>query len=77
MDKFLELLSTFDLKTVIVLGIFIWILIKNLRSDMSEDFKKVHEHIENIRVDMNKMSTRISRIEGTVYGKEIYEKVKE
>lgn len=66
MDKFLEFLQEFNIQNIISLIIIVWYFTRDLKKE-----------IEKVNAELHQMNTRISRIEGTVYGKEIYEKIKE
>ena len=64
METFIQFLKDFNLQNIISMGVIIWYFTRDLKKDMKEMNNELHH-----------MNTRISRIEGTVYGKDIYEKV--
>lgn len=66
MDKILDFLKEFNLQNILSMVLIIWYFTRDIKKD-----------IEKTNDELHHMNTRISRIEGTVYGKEIYEKVKE
>ncbi|NBV40346.1 hypothetical protein EBR77_00715 [bacterium] len=70
MDKLIDFLIGFNFQTIITVIAAIWYFTKDIKTELSLKLDK-------IEVDLNKMNTRVSRIEGTVYGQEIYKKIKE
>lgn len=61
MDQVYDFLREFNFQTIISLAI----IIKYLNKSIEDKLDKIDE-------DLKIMNTRISRVEGTVYGKEIY-----
>lgn len=61
--KFLEFLSGFNLQTIIAMIVIVWYFSKDIKLS-----------IDNLDKDVREMNTRVSRIEGTVYGKDLYKK---
>lgn len=66
MEEFIKFLKDFNIQNIISMGIIIWYFTRDIKKDMHE-----------MNAELHKMNTRVSRIEGTVYGKDIYEKVKD
>ena len=64
MDQLLEFLKEFNLQTIISMALIVWYF--------SRDIKTSIDHVDS---DLKAMNTRISRLEGTVYGKDIYNKI--
>lgn len=61
MDQIFDFLKGFNLKTIISLAAMLWYF--------SRDIK---QSIDNLDKDIREMNTRIGRLEGTVYGKDLY-----
>ncbi len=66
MDELINLLKEFNIQTIISMGIIVWYFTRDLKSQISLLDK-----------DLQVMNTRISRVEGSVYGKDLYDKFKE
>jgi hypothetical protein len=66
MDKFLEFLSQFNWQTILSMGALLWYFTRDIKNS-----------IDTLDKDIRAMNTRISRIEGTVYGREIYNQINE
>ncbi len=66
MDQILTFLSGFNIQNILSLGLIVWYFNRDLKSA-----------IENLDKDVREMNTRISRIEGTIYGKDIYKHIDE
>lgn len=64
MENVWDFLKAFNLQTILSLAGIVWYFTRDIKSS-----------INNLDHDLREMNTRISRIEGTVYGKEIYNKV--
>ena len=64
MKDLLDFLKEYDIKMVISMIVIMWYFTRDLKMSL-----------ERLDTDVRKMSTRISRIEGTLYGKEVYTKV--
>lgn len=65
MENILNFLKEFNLQTIFSMGIMLWYFISGLKKDLSDKIDKLDS-------DIRQMNTRISRMEGTVYGKDIY-----
>jgi|GEM_PF-3054123 len=77
MHEFIEFLKQFDLFTILSLGILIWYFTKEIGKSLGIKIDSVESKIESLDKDVRAMNTRISRLEGTVYGKEIYKHIDE
>lgn len=66
MDNILEFLKGFNFQTIISMVVILWVFSKDIKSS-----------IENLDRDVRAMNTRIGRLEGTVYGKDIYKRLDE
>lgn len=64
MQDFIQFLKEFNLQNIISMGVIMWYFTRDIKKELKE-----------INHDLHRMNTRVSRAEGTVYGKEIYEKV--
>lgn len=70
MKELLEFIKTFDIHTLVGTGLLIWYFTKDIKKELSDK-------IDLVDRDLKKMNTRIGRMEGTVYGKDLYTKVEE
>ena len=66
MDSLLNFLKEFNLQTILSMGAIVWYFTRDLKSS-----------IDSLHEDMQKMNTRVSRLEGTVYGKDIYNHIQD
>jgi hypothetical protein len=64
MDWILKFAKEFNLQSLTGMAIIIWYFSRDIKNS-----------IEKLDHDINKMNTRVSRLEGTVYGGEIYKKI--
>lgn len=64
--EIIEFLKEFNLQNILSMGIIMWYFTREIKKS-----------IENLDKDLRCMNTRVSRIEGSVYGKEIYNTIKE
>jgi len=55
------------LQTTISMGLIVWYFTNETRKDLGSQ-------IANLDKDIREMNTRISRLEGTVYGANVYKK---
>lgn len=63
MEQLLQFLRDFNLQTILSMAVIVWYFSRDIKSS-----------IDRLDKDLNAMNTRTSRMEGTVYGKEIYNK---
>ena len=66
MDQLLDFLKEFNLQTILSMGAIMWYFTRDLK-----------QSIDSLHKDMKEMNTRISRVEGSVYGKDIYKHIDE
>jgi len=66
MDEILAFLKEFNFQTIISLGIIIWYFNRDLKMS-----------IDNLDKDIRQMNTRVSRVEGILFGKDIYKHIDE
>ncbi len=77
MHELIEYLKQYDLFMLLTLGTLIWYLLKGIEKALNVSTKSIETKIDALDKDMRIMNTRISRIEGTVYGKEVYKHIDE
>ncbi len=64
-EAILDFLKEFNLQTIVSMGIMLWFFSRNIKSELKNS-------IDNLDRDIRAMNTRMSRLEGTVYGKDVY-----
>ncbi len=64
-DQVLSFLREFNLQNILSMAVIMWYFTRDLKTS-----------IEQVDHDLRDMNTRIARLEGTVYGKDIYNKIK-
>lgn len=64
MEELLNFIKDFNIQTLISIIIVIWYFTRDIKAS-----------IDNVDRDLKAMNTRISRLEGTAYGKDIYNKL--
>jgi hypothetical protein len=67
MDQILAFLKEFNFQTILSLAIIVWYFTNDIK-------KELKASIDNLDKDVREMNTRVSRLEGTVYGKDLYGK---
>ena len=60
-EQIIAFLNGFNFQTVISMGVIIWYFTRDIKNS-----------IDNLDKDVQGMNTRLSRLEGTVYGVEFY-----
>lgn len=68
MDEIIKFLNGFNVQTILSTGAIVWYLTSDLKRELGGK-------IDRIEKDLHEMNTRISRVEGTVYGHEVYKKI--
>ena len=66
MEELLNFIKEFNIQTLISIIIVIWYFTRDIKAS-----------IDNVDRDLKAMNTRISRLEGTAYGKDIYNKLED
>ena len=66
MEELLNFIKEFNVQTLVSFILVAWYFTRDIKSS-----------IDNVDRDLKVMNTRISRLEGTVYGKDIYNKIGE
>ena len=66
MSEILEFLKGFNIQNILSLFLIIWYFSRDIKAS-----------IEKLDHDLIKMNTRVSRLEGTVFGKGVYNSVEE
>lgn len=64
MDKLLDFFREFNIQTILSMAAIVWLFTRNLENKI----EKIHE-------DFIMMNTRLSRTEGTIYGKDVYKHI--
>lgn len=65
MKEFIEFLKGFNIQTIVTMGIMLWYFSNSLGAK-----------IDNLDRDVREMNSRVSRLEGTVYGLDLYKEKK-
>ncbi len=60
-DRALEFFREFNIQTILSLGAIVWYFTRDIKNS-----------IDNLDKDIRDMNTRVSRLEGTVYGNDLY-----
>lgn len=64
-------LSGLNWQAIVAIFIVVWFFTKDLRKGVEETLREV----KSIHADLKTMNTRISRLEGTTYGQQLYKLV--
>ncbi len=86
MVEIIQLLEKIDFTTILSLGILIWFLsnqtkkslglrIDTLNIDLGLKIDRLDSDIRIMNKEFSLMNTRVSRLEGTVYGKDTYNQI--
>ncbi len=70
MEELLQFLREFNIQTILSMLFIVWYFTSDLK-------KSVEAKIDNLDREIHQMNTRVGRLEGTVYGKDIYKHVDE
>ncbi len=70
MDKLLDFLKEFNIQTILSMGVTVWYFTNEMKKSL--EFK-----IDNLDKDIRSMNERVCRMEGTLYGKELYKHIDE
>lgn len=62
-EEIISLINNFSIPNILSMVAIMWYFTRDIK-----------QSIDNLDKDVREMNTRISRIEGTVYGKDVYEK---
>lgn len=73
MHEFATFLSGLDWPVILTVLVGGWYL----RRDMRKEIKEVKDEIKDIHKEFKFINIRLSRAEGTLYGKDIYKETKE
>lgn len=66
MNEVMEFMKGFDLHTIISTGIIMWYFTQDIKASIVND---------RTDQDVRKMNSRLSQLEGTVYGKDVYKHI--
>lgn len=64
MNEIIDFLKEFNLQTILSMGVLVWYFTRDIKAS-----------IENLDRDLRNMNTRLSRVEGAVFGTDIYDHV--
>lgn len=70
MEKLIELVNSLNWQTIIGIFIVVWYFTNDMKKD-------IISRIDNLDKDIREMNTRVGRLEGTVYGNNLYKNEKE
>lgn len=60
----------FNLQTILSMGLIVWYFSRDVKSSLESK-------IDNLDRDVRAMNTRVGRLEGAIYGKDVYKSTKE
>jgi hypothetical protein len=76
MDVFLEILKYLNLPAVVIVLFGVGWLMRDFKKEMRGEMTQFRQEMKSMREDMYKefkfFNIRLSRVEGTTYGKDIY-----
>jgi len=70
MQEIIQFLNEFNIQNILSMGLIMWYFTNDIK-------KELKTSIDSLDKDVRQMNTRASRLEGTVYGKGVYEKIDE
>jgi hypothetical protein len=70
MDQLISFLKEFNIQTILSMGLIMWYFTSDVK-------KSLEIKIDKLDNDVREMNSRICRIEGTVYGKDVYKHIDE
>lgn len=65
MDTFIEVVKYLNLPAVFIVLVGLWFFLRDFKKEIRNDINEIHKEFKFINI-------RLSRVEGTVYGKDIY-----
>ena len=68
MEQVFSFLREFNIQTILSLTLIVWYFTSDLK-------KSLESKIDNLDKDVRYMNTRMGRLEGTVYGKDVYKHI--
>lgn len=68
----LDYLKNCDPITIVVVLAGTWLFCRNVKTDLKKDIDEIKTEIKAIHKENRFFNTRLSRTEGTVYGRNIY-----
>lgn len=68
MKELIDLLKDFNIQQLIVMVVVMWYFTRDIKAEI----RAIHEEIRGIHKDQRFMDIRVSRMEGTVYEKDLY-----
>lgn len=73
MDHVVEFLKEFNLQSILSMIGIMWYFTR----DIKEDVQELKKDVKDMKNEMHISNTRISRLGGSVYGKDCYNQTKE
>ena len=73
MQDLMIFFKEFNIQNILSMAIIMWYFTRDINS-------QIHELDDDLKImnrDIHIMNTRVSRMEGTVYGKDMYNQIKE
>ena len=68
MNEVVEFLKKFDFHTIIMIAVAMWWFTR----DVKKEIKEIRDEIKDIHKEFKFINIRLSRVEGTTYGRDIY-----
>lgn len=68
MEKIIELVNGLNLQMIISIFAVTWYFTNDMKKD-------IISRIDNLDKDIREMNSRVGRLEGTVYGNEVYKNI--
>lgn len=73
MQDLMIFFKEFNIQNILSMAIIMWYFTRDIKSQIQE----LDADLKIMNRDIHIMNTRVSRMEGTVYGKDIYNQIKE
>jgi len=76
MTEILEFFKEFNIQTILSMGLIVWYFTREIKSSLESKIDNLDQDMKIMNKEFHAMNTRVSRVEGTVYGKDIYKEIK-
>ena len=73
MQDLMIFFKEFNIQNILSMAIIMWYFTRDIKSQIQE----LDADLKIMNRDIHIMNTRVSRMEGTVYGKDMYNQIKE
>lgn len=70
MEQLVDFLKGFNVQTILTMAFIVWYFTRDITRDIKAS-------IDSLDKDVREMNARICRLEGTVYGKDVYKQIGE